>query len=143
MRQSPVKMPQCRLPGSTGTQFGWVRTASVKASATSMGVGCLNTLGLVTIRRKPLRTRSATPYGSSPASRPRSQPAYSWCRAASGRGAYTRTLTSTSRIASRCVVTLHEVEQGRAVVQIHPWLDAALAEGGQLDGLAGGLAATA
>jgi hypothetical protein len=34
-----------------------------------MGVGCLNTFGLVTIRRKPLSTRSEMPYGSWPASR--------------------------------------------------------------------------
>ena len=32
----------------------------------------------------------------------------------------------------------HQLEEGRAVVQVHPGLHASLAEGGQLDGSVGG-----
>jgi hypothetical protein len=41
-------------------------------------------------------------------------------------------LTSTSRIANGCAV-VHQVEQGRAVIQVDAGLHAAFAEHGQLD----------
>jgi hypothetical protein len=43
-------------------------------------------------------------------------------------------LTSTSRIASDRVLLFHQVEQGRAVVQVHAWSHPALTEHGQFDG---------
>src|SRR6185437_10455037 len=48
------------------------------------------------------------------------------CPGASSRNAYTRTLTSTSRIAA-----VHQVEQARGVVQIHARKKALALEGGQ------------
>jgi len=68
-------MSQWRWPGSTGTWFGCERTSPAKSSAVSIGVGCLNTLGLVTTRRMPPSTRSEMPYGSWPASGSWGQPA--------------------------------------------------------------------
>ena len=68
-------MSQCRWPGSTSTQFGGVRRISANSSAVSSGALGRNTIGLVTTRRKPLRTSPDMPYGSWPASRPRSQAA--------------------------------------------------------------------
>jgi hypothetical protein len=45
-------------------------------------------------------------------------------------------------MASRCVVLFHQVEQGRAVIEVHTWLRSALAEHGQLDGSPGGAVAS-
>jgi hypothetical protein len=49
--------------------------------------------------------------------------------------------TSTSRIAGGRVVLVHQVEQGRAVIQVHARLEPVLAEHGQLDAPPGGTVA--
>ena len=71
--QRPVKICQCRGPGESRVAFGWERRTSQKAIACDSGVGCVKTFGCVTIRRNPLRTSSAIPYGCSAATTPSSQ----------------------------------------------------------------------
>ena len=63
IRQSFVKISQCRGPGATTRQLGWARNDSANSRALSRGLGGVNNLGCVVIRRKPLRTMSARPKG--------------------------------------------------------------------------------